>query len=180
MTGTAMTEIGLSIAILLVGGWLSLKLLKFFISPYVDAGKRSKAPIQLFLTDYFVLLGEIGLGGTVILHRLPPSPTAQIPVVLIIMVVMTVAWHAATQVLSRARVNRFIPRAIGQFMFLIQTAAALFYGFAAIPMVISVFVQKQVVPILFGCLVVFVGLYNLFRRSSVWILRQADKSPDNA
>jgi len=122
-------------------------------------------------------MGEIALGLAVVTDLRRSDSLVFLISILFTIVVMAAVWFAGTRILSRARVNQFGPRAVGQFLFLVQTAFALFYGFITVPLLIMSFEDAKAIPLIFGSAVVFLILYGRSNLACNWILRKADPAP---
>lgn len=159
----------LGIAYLAFGVWLSLRLLKLFLGPLMAVAK-AEARIQFFVTDYYVLLGEIAIYT---LPFLSDTKEDVNPLILPFVIGMLgICWFVVTRALSKGRVRKFGPRLLGQILFPFQMLFAVIYGFAALPMLIGLFVGG--LPVVAGLAVAFFIFYLLSTKASALIARQAD------
>jgi len=153
--------------------WLTLRILRMFLGPLAETMKAN-VPTQFFVSDYYVLLAQIAV------FTLPFAGGVKVelnPVLLpIIIALIGISWFVATRTLSKARIQTFGPRLLGQILFPFQVAFAAGYGLFAIPLAVGTLMGA--IPVAFGGGIAFLFLYALFSKASLLIARQADP-PEN-
>lgn len=158
----------LGLAYLGISGWLTLRILRLFMGPL--AAMKTDAPMQIFVTDYYVLLGQIGVFTAPFLGDMHAELN---PVLIpILIALLGFCWFGITRTLSKARIQKFAPRLLGQILFPFQVGLAAAYGFFTLPILIGVLFGA--LPVAGGALFAFLLLYALFSKASLLIANQAD------
>lgn len=165
-----MSIIGLILGLgyLVFAAWLTLKLLRLFLGPLSQIS--SAGPTQIFVTDYYVLLGEIALFTLPFLGEMNSDVS---PVLLpIFIALLGFCWFGITRTLSRARIRSFAPRMLGQILFPFQVAVAAGYAVLSLPLLIGMLFGGA--PIAIGAIFAFVFLFTIFSRASRLIACRAE------